>query len=48
MEEFMQACINDPTVPDTMLQLSEEKRTLRDKLSKTSAMCQKLLQLLQK
>lgn len=48
MEEFMHACINDPTVPDTMWHLSEDKKTLRNELDKTSAMCQKLLQLLQK
>lgn len=48
MEEFLHSCINDPTVPDAMLQLSEEKRILRSELDKTSAMCQKLLQLLEK
>ncbi len=48
MEEFLQTCVNDPTVPDTMSQLSAEKKTLRDELEKTSAICQKLLQILQK
>ena len=48
MEEFLHACINDPTVPDTMWHLSEDKKALRSELDKTSAMCRKLLQLLPK
>ncbi|MCM1135487.1 MAG: glycosyltransferase family 8 protein [Clostridium sp.] len=47
MEEFLYNCINNPAVSDTMFHLSEEKKALRNELDKTSAMCRKLLQLLE-
>lgn len=46
MEEFLAACIGNPLVADTMTSLSEEKKNLAAELSKSSELCNKLLQLL--
>lgn len=47
MEEFMQDCLGDSLVYDTMLSLSEDKQKLVAELQKSSALCGQLVQLLE-
>ncbi len=47
LEEFVSDCINSPLLYDTMNKLSEEKRALTTELTKSTALCQKLLSLLE-
>ncbi len=46
MEEFLYSCIHKPVVYETISTLSAEKKQLSEELEKSSALCQKLLQLL--
>ncbi len=48
MEEFLHACINNPQIYNTMSTLSAEKKNLSDELKKSTALCQKLLSMLDK
>lgn len=48
MEEFLFNCINNPTVYHTVSSLSSEKEQLHNELVKSSAMCQKLLRLIER
>lgn len=48
MEEFLQDCLGDPLVHNTMLSLSEEKRKLVAELQKSAGLCKQLLQMIEK
>ena len=47
MEEFIKNCLGNPTVYDTILSLSEEKKTLAAELQKSAVLCKQLVQLLE-
>lgn len=47
MEEFLHASLNNPLVYGTLNSLSEEKQRLAEELQKSSALCRKLMQLLE-
>jgi len=48
LEEFIQDCISSSLIYDTMTQLSEDKKRLSTELQKSTALCQKLLSMLEK
>lgn len=47
MEEFIQSAVDSSLIYDTMLQLSTEKKQLKEELDKSLTLCQKLLQIVQ-
>ena len=48
LEEFMQGCLGDPLVYDTMSELSAEKKKLVTELQKSTSLCKQLLQMIEK